>query len=133
MTAGDIVPVLVENSIVSASTWEYFTQISADGAPTVKSTLEVATQEAVIISISETHMVTSEIRELMVQIAQVLLGGMNAPPPPYETTSTIVEIGSGSALSVPTPVTDIMEELTLQIVGKFFVTMKYCIELILSR
>jgi len=69
----------------------------------------------------------------MVHLAPVLLGGTSAPPPSSErTTTTIVETGSGSARPVPMPVTDIMEELTLQIVGQFFVTMKYCIELILS-
>ena len=40
--------------------------------------------------------------------------------------------GSGSAPSGPTPVTDIMEELTLQIVGQFFMTMKYCIKMVPS-
>ena len=72
-------------------------------------------------------------RDLMVQLAPVLLGGTSAPPPPYEgTTTTIVETRSGSALPVLAPFTDIMEELTLQIVRQFFVTMRYCIELILS-
>ena len=43
-----------------------------------------------------------------------------------------MEIGSGSALQMPTPIANIMEELTLQIVRQFFMTMKYCIELVLS-
>ena len=43
-----------------------------------------------------------------------------------------METGSGSDLQVLTPVMDIMEELTLQIVGQFFVMMKYCIEMVLS-
>jgi len=98
-----------------------------------ESTLKIASQKVTTISTSKTLVVTSEMRELMVQLAPVLLGGMNAPPPPYESTTTIiVKIESGSALPVPPPVTDIMEELTLQIVGQFFVTMKYCIELVLS-
>ena len=72
-------------------------------------------------------------RELMVQLAPILLGETNALPPPYErATTTTIETGSRSALQVPTPVTNIMEELTLQIVGQFFVTMKYFIELVLS-
>ena len=71
-----------------------------------KSTLELATQEAVTFLTSETLVVTSEMRELMVQLALVLLGGMNAPLSPYEsTTSTIVKTGSGSVLPVPTLVT----------------------------
>ena len=82
---------------------------------------------------SKTPTVTSEMRKLMVQLASVLLGGTSAPSPPYEsTTAMTVETESRSALSVLTPVTNIMKELTLQIVGHFFVTMKYCIELPLS-
>ena len=96
---------------------------------------EVATQEVVTILTFKALVVTSEMRELMVQHASVLLGGTNATPPLYEsTTTTIVETGLGSTLPVPVlvPVTDIMEELTLQIVGKFIMTMKYCVELVLS-
>ena len=132
MTTEDTVPVPIEKSIISISIGEYFTQTSADGAPMVKYTLEVATQEAVTIPTSKTLVVTSEMRELMVQLAPVLLGGTNAPSSPYEnTTSTIVETGSGSSLPVLTPITNIMKELTLQIVGQFFVIMKYCVKLIL--
>ena len=46
---------------------------------------------------------------------------------------TIVETGSGSALPVPTPAMDILEELSFQMVRQFFATMEYCIELVLSR
>ena len=68
----------------------------------------------------------------MVQLAPILLGGVNAPSAPYEnTTATTSETGSGSALPVLTPNTGIMEELTLQIIGQFFVTMKYCIKFVL--
>ena len=77
-------------------------------------------------------MVTSEMRELMVQLAPILLEGMNAPSSYESTTSNIVKTRSKSALPMLTPVTDIMKELTLQIVGQFFVTIKYCIELVLS-
>ena len=98
-----------------------------------ESILEVATQETTTILNFETLVVTSEMKELMVQLAPILLGETNAPLPPYESTTTaIMETGSESALQLPTPVTDIMKELTLQIVGQFFVMMKYCIELVLS-
>ena len=114
MTTRDTVPVPAEKFTVSTGTGEYFTQISTDGAPMVKSTLKTAIGEAVTILTSETLAVTSEMRELMVQLAPVLLGGTNAPPSSYEgTTSTIMKTGSGSALSVLTPVTDIMEVHTL--------------------
>ena len=111
MTTGDTIPVQAEKLI-----------------------LKVATQEATVISTSETHVVTSEMRELMVQLASVLLGGTSAPSPPYEsTTATAVETGLGSALSVMIRVTNIMKELTLQIVRQCFVAMKYCIELVLGE
>jgi len=78
--------------------------------------------------------VTSEMRELMIQLARVLLEETSAPPPPCKsTTMTIARTESGSAPLVPMPVTDIMEELTLQIVGQFFVTMRHYIELMLSE
>jgi len=80
----------------------------------VKYTLKVANQKVTIISTSKALMVTSEMRQLMVQVVHVLLREMNASLLPYESTiTTIVETGTGSALLVPTPVTDIMEELTL--------------------
>ena len=63
------------------------------------SILEVATQEATTILTSETLVVTSEMRELMVQLAPILLGERNAPPAPHEsTTTTTMGTGSGSAL-----------------------------------
>ena len=55
---------------------------------------------------------TSEMRELMVQLAPILLGETNAPPPNESTATTTVETGSGSTLQVLIPVRDIMEELT---------------------
>jgi len=133
MITGDTVSVQAEEFTISATTGEHFTHVSTVRAPIVKSTLEVSTQEATIISTSETLAVISEMRKLMVQLAPILLGETNAPPPPSESTiTTIVKTGSGSALMVSTTVTDIMEELTLQIGEQFFVTMKYCIELVLS-
>jgi len=70
---------------------------------------EVATQEAVTILTSKILVV-----ELMVHLVPVPVGGTNALPSLYEsTTSTIVETGSGSTLLIPTAVTDIMEELAL--------------------
>ena len=53
-------------------------------------------------------------KELMVHLAPVLLGGTSAPPSPYEgTTTAIVETRPGNALPAPPPITDIMKELTL--------------------
>jgi len=58
MIVEDTVPVPAEKSITSIG--EYFTQISVDGIAMAKSTLEVATQEAVTIPTPETLVVTSE-------------------------------------------------------------------------
>ena len=70
---------------------------------------EVSTQEAVTILTSKILVV-----ELMVHLVPVPVGGTNALPSLYEsTTSTIVETGSGSTLLIPTAVTDIVEELAL--------------------
>ena len=44
----------------------------------------------------------------------------------------IVETGSGSTPPILTPDMDILEDLSLQIVRKFFTTMEYCTELALS-
>jgi len=64
-----------------------------------ESILEVATQETTTILTFETLVVTSEMKELMVQLAPILLGETNAPPPPYEsTTIAIMETESESAL-----------------------------------
>ena len=111
MIAGVTVPVQTEESIISASTGEHFTQVPIDRAPMVKSTLEVATQEVTTILTSEALVVTSEMRKLMVQLALVLLEEMSASSPLYESTiTTIMETGSGSAPPVLTPVTDIKED-----------------------
>ena len=59
----------------------------------------IATQETITISTFKTLVVTSEMRELMVQLAPILPERTNAPPPPYKnTTTTTVEPVSGSAL-----------------------------------
>jgi len=133
MITGDTIPIQAEESTISARAEEHFTQFSTDSAPLVKSTLDIATQEATTILTSEALIVTSEMRKLIVQLVPVLLGKMNTLPPLYEgTITTIMKTGSGSALPVPTVVTDIMEELTLQIVEQFFMTMKYCSKQVLS-
>ena len=119
MIAGDTVPVQAEEPIVSASTEEYFIQVPTDRALVVKPTLGVATQEAATISTSEALVVTSEMRQLMVQLAPVLLGETSASPPPSESTITTIVETRGSALPASAPVIDIMEELTLQIIEQF--------------
>jgi len=73
-------------------------------------------------------------RQLIIQLTSVLLGGTSAPSLIFESTSiTIVEIESGSFPPVPTPIMVILKELTLQMIEQFFTIMKYCIELVLTR
>jgi len=74
----------------------------------------VATHEAIIDPDPEAPVVTSEMRQLLNQLAPVLLGGTSAPPSTSESTSvTIVETGLGSAPPEPISAMDILEELTL--------------------
>jgi len=80
MTVGDTIPVQAEKSTISTSTGVHFTQVSAGGAPVAKYTLNVVAQETVTISTSETLVVTSEMRKLIVQLVPVLLGRTNTPP-----------------------------------------------------
>jgi len=49
-----------------------------------------------------------------------------------DTVRTIIETGFGSASAELAPAMDIMKELALQMVQQFFVSMKSCIELVLS-
>ena len=62
MITGDTVLVQAEKSTISAGTGEHFTQVPANRAPMVKSTLEAATQEATTISTFKVLVVNSEMR-----------------------------------------------------------------------
>ena len=106
----------------------------AEKALTVEHVFEIAIQGAIIVSDPEAPAVTLEMRQLLNQLAPVLLGGTRAPTLVSESTSvTTVETGSGSFLPAPTPPMDILKELTLQMIEQFFTMMKYCTELILNR
>jgi len=121
--------------IVSTSAEEGSAAASVGETFVVHPTLEVATTQDVIrTSVSETPIVTSEMRQLLTQLAFVFLGGTSVPPLTSESTFvTIVETGSGSAPQALTPTIDILEELTLQMIDQFFTTIKYCTELVLTR
>ena len=60
-------------------------------------------------------------------------GVENIPSTSDRVSITIIETRLGSALPVPTPAIDILEELSLQMVRYFFTTIKYCTELVLSE
>ena len=112
--AGDTVPVQTEESTHSVSTEEHFTQVLANKVPMEKSTLKIVTQEATTIPTSKALVMTSEMRQFMVQFAPVFIGETNASPLPYESTiNNIMETRSGSILPALTQVMDIMKELIL--------------------
>ena len=58
-------------------------------------------------------------------------GVENIPSTSDRVSITIVETRSGSAPPIPTLAMDILEELSLQMVRKFFTIMEYCTELML--
>jgi len=88
----------------------------------VEPVLEVDTQESITVPDPEAPVVTSEMRQLLTQLASILLGGTSAPPSTSESTSvTIIETGSKSAPLVLTPAMDILKELTLQMVEQLLV------------
>jgi len=130
---GDTVATQVEEPITSTSAEDSFVQAPAEKTLAVKSVLEIVTLEAITVSTPEAAVVTSEMRQFLTELAPVLLGGMSAPPSTFKSTTTsIVETGLGSALTVSSLVIDILEELTLQMIEQFFTMMKYCTELVLS-
>jgi len=56
----------------------------------------------------------------------------SVPPSTAESVSIEnVETRLGSTTSVPTPAMNILEELSLQMVKQFFITVEYCAELVL--
>ena len=86
----------------------------------VKSALEIVTQEAIIVPTPEAPVVTLKMRQLLTELALVLVAGMSAPPSTsVSTTISIMEAGSASASMVPSPAIDILKELTLQMIEQF--------------
>ena len=133
MIASDVAPAQAEELIIDTSAKDIPVEASAEKALTVKPILEAATQEAITIFDPEALVVTSEMRQLLTQVAPIFLGGTSAPALTSESISIMnVETGLGSAHPVLTPAMNILEELTLQMVEQFFTTIKYCTELVLS-
>ena len=92
--------------------------------------LKITTQEAITVPNPEASVAISEMKQFLTQPAPTLLGGTSVPSSTSERVSiAIVETRSGSIPSLPPPTTDILEELSLQMVKQFFITMKYCTEL----
>jgi len=68
---------------------------------------------------------TLALRESAANLNPELLGRISEmTSAPTDTVHTIMEMGSGSASAELAPTMDIMEELALQIVQQFFISMK---------
>ena len=98
-------------------------------------TLEVATtQDFARTSIFEALVVTSAMKEHLVQLAPALMGVTSSPPSTAESVSTTkVETGLMSVPVKPAPVVGILNDLILHMFDQFFSMMTYCTELVLSR
>jgi len=131
MTVGDVAPAQAEEPIIDTDTKDISVEVSTEKAFTVKPTFEDATQEALTVSNPKALVVTSKIRELLTQLTSRETSG--PPSTPESTSVTVVETGSGSSPAVMATTTmDILEELTLQMIKQFFVTMTYYSKLLLS-
>jgi len=93
---GDTALARTKEPIIDIGAEDSSVKATARKALAVKPVLEVATtQEAVIAPTPESPVVTSEMRQLLTQLAPVLLGGISAPPLVSESTFvTIIETGS---------------------------------------
>jgi len=100
----------------------------------VHPSLEVATtQDAIRTSISKALVVTSEMKELLVQLAPALMGVISMPPlTSGSVPATIVETVLMNTPAKPTPIMDILKDLILHMIDQFFSTMTYYTELLLS-
>jgi len=88
----------------------------------VKPTFEDARQEALTVQNFEAPLVTSKMRPLLTQLTS---GETSVSPSALESTPiTVMETGSRSVPTAKATTTlDILEELTLQMIGQFFDTM----------
>jgi len=104
-------------------------QTSKAELSTVKSVLAVVISKATTVTIPEVPVMTS-------MLTEPVAGIVSAPSKMASTSTniihTIIEKGSGSALTELAPAMDIMEELAHQMV-QFFTSMKSYIKFVLSR
>jgi len=77
--------------------------------------------------ISEASVVTSEMRELLVQLAPTIMGVTSAPPLSSESGPTIIV-----ETAKPVLIVDILKDLILRMIDQIFSMMTYCTELVLS-
>jgi len=83
MTAGDAALTQVEKSIMDISAKDIPIETLTEKILAVEPVLKIATKEAITVSNPEANLeapvVTSEMRQLLTQLAPILLGGTSAP------------------------------------------------------
>ena len=108
MIIEDTAPVQAEEPIKSTNAEDSSVQALPERTLAVKYVLEIVTQEAITVPTPKALVVPSEMRQLLIKLAPVLLRGTSAPPSiSKSTTVSIMEIESGSASMVLSPAIDI--------------------------
>jgi len=132
MATGDLAPAQITKLIISTGVKDNFVTALVEEALVAKPTLEVAiAQDSTFISTSDAPVVTSEIRQIIVQLAPIFLGGTSVPLPSSKSAlAVIVEKGSASALARPGLGVNILEGLITYVINQFLSMMKYSTKLV---
>ena len=80
MTVGITASAQAEDPITSTSVEDSSVQTPAQKTLMVKSVLEIVIRDAITVPTPEALTETSEMRQLLTELASVLLGGTSAPP-----------------------------------------------------
>ena len=124
VTTGILTPTKTINLTVTQGVRESSIAASVDETLMAKPTLEATVmQDPISISALEAPVVTSVMRQLMIQLAPVILERASAstmviksPPSSESVSATIVESGSTSTPARPTPVVNILDGLITQVI-----------------
>ena len=132
--AESTVMVQVEELMASIDAGDNTLHISIDEPSNMKSAHVVVRPKAAKITVPEVPVTTLALRESATDFDPVLSGRISEMASALkDTVCTIIEMGSESWSAELAPAMDIMEELAFQMVQQFFVSMKSCIELVLSE
>ena len=119
----------VENPMESLGAEGSAVQTSADEPSAVEFVVASVAVEATATAILEVLALASASEEPIISLVPAQVESALAS---VGITCPVIERGSGSAPAGSSPATDIMEELAHQMVQQFFISMKSCIELVLS-
>ena len=131
MVADDIILAQAEESIMGTGAKDILVKVSTEKVLTVELVLKVTTQEIITAPNPEAPVVISVMRQRS-QPAHVLWEGQMFHLLLRECLYCDHKDWIRKYSSDVDTAMDILEELTLQMVKQFFITMKYCIELVLS-